>query len=120
MSRPLVSHLALLVGLLLLPQLAAQADSPRNPTSDSGFERTAKGAIAIWNDEIPGAAVATDASHLASRLREAGYGVSLITTDELADRAILTAAHFDLLILPYGEVYPATGADALRQFLRRG
>ena len=120
MSRPLVSHLALLVGLLLLMQLGAQADSPRNPISNSGFERTAKGAIAIWSDEIPGAAVATDASHLASRLRKAGYGVSLITTDELADREILTAAHFDLLVLPYGEVYPATGADALRAFLQRG
>ena len=129
MNPPLVSRLGPLVGLLLLPQLAAQADSPRNLISNPGFERggearsferTAKGAIAIWNDEIPGAAVATDASHLASRLRQAGYGVSLITTDELADRAILSAAHFDLLILPYGEVYPATGADALRQFLQRG
>lgn len=84
------------------------------------FERTDKGAIAIWSDRIPGISAATNPSRLATQLRQAGYGVTLITTSELADAAVLSDAHFDLLILPYAEIYPATGAETLRRFLRSG
>lgn len=98
-----------------------QADS--NPIANSGFERGedgTKGAIAIWSDEILGITAASDPDYLASQLRQAGYSVHLLTTGELADSAILSDAHFDLLILPYAEVYPATGAESIRRFLRSG
>ena len=80
------------------------------------FERTDKGSIAIWSDLIPGIVAATDPNRLATQLRQAGYGVTLIATSELADAAVLSEAHFDLLILPYAEIYPATGAETLRRF----
>ncbi len=84
------------------------------------FERSEKGSIAIWSDAIPGVDAAADPHHLAARLRQAGYSVHLVKTDDLADRAVLSDAHFDLLILPYGEAYPATAAETLRRFLHSG
>lgn len=84
------------------------------------FQRTDKGSIAIWDDRIPGITAATNPNRLATRLRQSGYGVNLITTSELANPAVLSDAHFDLLILPYAEIYPATGAETLRRFLRSG
>jgi hypothetical protein len=92
-----------------------------DPTAEiRRFERSPKGTIAIWSDEIPGIDPASDPAYLATQLRQAGYAAHLITTDELADRAILSDAQFDLLILPYPEVYPASGAETLRRFLRSG
>ena len=83
------------------------------------FERTSRGAVAIWKDDLS-AGEASEPDYLASLLRRAGFGVSLIDTDELADRAVLHTNYFDLVVLPYGSLYPATGADALRRFLRQG
>ncbi len=92
-----------------------------DPTAElRKFDRSPKGTIAIWSDEIPGIDAASDPAYLAAQLHQAGYAVHLITTDELADRAILSDAHFDLLVLPYLEVYPASGAETLRRFLRSG
>ena len=84
------------------------------------FDRGENGTIAIWSDDISGIDAASDPNYLASRLRQAGYSVHLITTGELANRAVLSDAHFDLLVLPYPGAYPATGAETLRRFLRSG
>ncbi len=82
--------------------------------------RTGKGAVAVWRDDVPVVGVASAPRRIASCLRSAGYGVNRLSTDELAHPGILRAGAYDLLILPHGEVYPAAGATALRRYLRSG
>ena len=103
---PTARVLVVLILILGPPSSFAPAAEPR-------------GAVAIWKDALPVPA-ASDPDHLAALLREAGFGVSLVNGDELADRAVLDAERFDLLVLPYGELYPAVGAETIRRFLRQG
>ena len=92
----------------------------RVAVSDRTFRRTAKGAVAVWCDDLPGVRAIADPRHLANLLEEAGFGVNLLNTRELSDRCVLDADRFDLLVMPYGEAYPAAGAVAIRRFLAGG
>ena len=107
-------------GRVLIDDVAFALTGTESVGEAREFEGSAKGTIAIWSDKIPGILPVSDPEHLATLLRQAGYSVHFITTDELADPAVLSDAHFDLLILPYPEIYPATGADTIRRFLRSG
>ncbi len=95
------------------------ADS-RAAVSERAFRRTAKGAVAVWCDDLPEVQAKADPRHLADLLEEADIGVNLIDTRELSDRCVLDADRFDLLVMPYGEAYPAAGAVAIRRFLAGG
>ena len=107
-------------GRVLIDDVTFELLHPQPTAQSRDFRCNEKGTVAIWKDRIPNIEPASDPDYLAARLRQAGFATHLITTDELADRAVLTDAHFDLLILPYPEVYPATGADTIRRFLRSG
>ena len=89
-------------------------------SSRRALRRGRQGAIALWKDDLPVLSAAADLGHLASLLNSAGFGVNLLTTEDLTDGALLDADRLDLLILPYGESFPAAGATVLRRFLRRG
>ncbi len=89
-------------------------------SSRRAVRRGPQGAIALWKDELPVLSAATDLDHLASLLDGAGFGINLLTTEDLTDEALLNADRLDLLVLPYGESFPAAGATALRRFLRGG
>lgn len=91
-----------------------------SPAATRPVKRTDKGAIAIWRDKVPAVGAASDPDYLALLLESSGFGVNRIDTRDLADRAVLNSRNFDLLILPYGECYPACGAGALKGFLRGG
>ncbi len=84
------------------------------------WKRTPQGAVAIWRDTVPAGGAASDPAWLAGLLAEAGYGVNLLTSDALADGAVLDADRFDLLVMPYGASYPSPAAGLLLRFLRRG
>ncbi|NOZ22119.1 MAG: hypothetical protein GXP25_13655 [Planctomycetes bacterium] len=90
------------------------------PVTTRTVKRAPKGAIAIWHDQVPVVGAASDPVYLASLLGKAGFGVHFVTTQDLTDRRILNSSNFDLLVLPYGECYPAHGGTALRRFLRTG
>jgi hypothetical protein len=90
------------------------------PVAIRKTSRPPKGAIAVWKDKVPVVGAASNPDYLASLLEKAGFGVSLITTKDMTDLSTLNAKNFDMLVLPYGEVYPSAGADVIRRFLRGG
>ncbi len=60
------------------------------------------------------------AGALTHQLTTAGYHVVEINTDMLSDAATLTAASFDLLVLPDSATAPRTSMPAVTQYLRGG
>jgi len=91
-----------------------------SPAAAREFRRTDKGAIAVWKDTVPAPAGSSNPDYLASVLEKAGFGVNRITTEELTSPAVLNADNFDLLIMPYGPLYPAPGSAVLWRYLRSG
>lgn len=77
-----------------------------------------RGGIVIWKDES--LAPASNPEHLASVLRQAGYGVTLLSRAEIADRRVLRADRCELVVLPYGTHYPHGPDEALSAYLRAG
>ena len=79
--------------------------------------------IAILQDDFPELGAPSDPVYLKRVLDEvegAPYRVDLISAEELADRHVLSANRYDLVILPYGPCFPAKAAKTLRRFLRAG
>lgn len=95
------------LGLALALCLATTADEPR-------------GAIAIYRDSIPAPAASASPEHLAEWLEGAGFETAFLTSEDLADTARLDRARFDVVVLPYGPVFPVSAADTFRRFLRAG
>ncbi|NLC56783.1 MAG: hypothetical protein GX774_08115 [Armatimonadetes bacterium] len=92
-----------------------------------GLTPSPKGNVAILRDDFPlqaspisGESAPADPELLAQVLRQAGFGVAFLSADQLADRRMLTRETFDVLVLPYGPVFPVKAADNFRRFLRRG
>lgn len=77
-----------------------------------------RGNIAILRDDIPAKGAPTPPELFHTLLSKAGFKVSFISADELETR--LNRDNFDLLILPYGESFPAKSAGTLFNFLREG
>ncbi|MDH7568918.1 MAG: hypothetical protein QHJ73_04970, partial [Armatimonadota bacterium] len=92
------------------------------PYTDTALppKRPEKGSIAVLKDDLPVSGTPSDPEHLARVLRGAGYGVTFLSATDLVHPRCLNAERFDLLVLPYGGVYPAEGRDALVAFLRSG
>ncbi|HRZ58823.1 MAG TPA: hypothetical protein P5525_25575, partial [Candidatus Paceibacterota bacterium] len=95
------------LGLALALCLATLADESR-------------GAIAIYRDSIPAPAASASPEHLAGLLEGAGFETAFLTSDDLADTARLDRARYDVVVLPYGPVFPVAAADTFRGFLRAG
>ncbi len=54
------------------------------------------------------------------KLLTATHDVAYLNATQLADSAQLTRAHFDLLVLPYGETFPAPAKETMLAFLADG
>ncbi len=57
---------------------------------------------------------------LAAALTAAGYGAVLLQAGDLANAAVLTAANFDLVVLPYGPFFPEEARATFTAWLRAG
>src|ERR1019366_7890552 len=76
--------------------------------------------VAIWRDRVPVEGKASDAEFIGGALKEAGYQVEFLTSDQLADPAQLTRDRFDVVALLYGASFPAPAHQTLRTFLSQG
>jgi hypothetical protein len=74
---------------------------------------------AILRDTLPVRGTASDPERLADLLRES-YQTEYLTAGDLARPERFDRRHFDLLVLPYGESFPAPARAGLREFLKRG
>ncbi len=74
---------------------------------------------AIFNDAIPVRGAASDPKRLARTLADF-YDVQFLDADALADPEQLNRAHYDLLVLPYGESFPLPAQKAVQAFLADG
>ncbi len=82
-----------------------------------------KPGIAILSDDLPAVGAGSDPAYLKEILDGTPgqpYDVQLLSVEELADRKVLSPRRFDMVILPYGETFPAKAAPAFRRFLRGG
>ncbi len=70
----------------------------------------------MWSDGTLDVRAATDPDGVAALLRHSGFRVRMLTTGDLCSKARLSAAEIDTLVLPYADVYPAAGGDALRHY----
>jgi len=98
-------------------------EAATTPAALPGLERQARGNVAIWGDPVPleGAeGISSDPQRLAAALRAEGFGVALLEARQMADKAILNRATFDVLILPHGPAFPVEAADNFRRFLKQG
>ncbi len=100
------------------PREKALAVAPLPAEAD--FRSSPRGNVAIFRDTIPATGTASDPAHLRTLVEQAGYGCAFLNADLLAKPSVLSAAHFDLLILPYGASFPVAAADALLGFCRDG
>jgi len=75
---------------------------------------------AVWLDAALGVEPSTRPEGVAELLTTNGFGVSLLTTDDLCSRAKLSPVTFDMLVIPYAHIYPAMGGSALKHYLTNG
>ncbi|MBC7327154.1 beta-galactosidase [bacterium] len=94
-----------------------KGDEPLMATKDKPLPPPT-GKIAILKDEIPPKGALTPPELFYNLLREAGYSPEFISAEGLKDN--LKREKYDLLILSYGESFPAESASALFNFLKDG
>lgn len=94
-----------------------KGDEPLMSTTDRPLTPPS-GNIAILRDEIPPKGTPTSPQLFYSLLSKAGFNPFFITAEELETK--LNRDNFDLLVLPYGESFPAKSAGTLFNFLREG
>jgi len=75
---------------------------------------------AVWNDPVLPWQPPTSPLAVAAALRETGFKVETLNTAELCSKEKLSPTRFDLLVLPYPDIYPAMGGKVLDKFLRGG
>lgn len=76
--------------------------------------------IAVLRDSFPPAAGHADPERLAEWLREAGHEVTLLDAGALADAGQFNADAYWLVVLPYGDCFPAAARDNFLAFLGAG
>ncbi len=86
-------------------------------------------AVAVLRDEFVTSGTPTDPERLAGWLAEAGYAPYFLTGEQLANPYLLRgpAANlagsgwpFAVLVLPYGDAFPAPAVEAFKGFLQQG
>lgn len=85
-----------------------------------GSRRPGGAAAVLDEPEMPVGEGASSPKTLAGILRDAGFEVHLLSTDQLADPARFNASRFDLLVVGTGGTFPAEARLALVGFLRGG
>ncbi|MBM4046294.1 MAG: hypothetical protein FJ279_14380, partial [Planctomycetes bacterium] len=96
------------------PELAAVTEPAAFAPPDG------KGRIAILKDSLPVEGVASSPDHLGQVLRTAGFDVSFLSADALADPQQFNRRKLDLVVLPYGASFPLDAHRAFLRFLQQG
>ena len=86
------------------------------------------GALAIEAGTVGRVALITDLpgferanlDAITAALRRAGFGVTLLTSAELATPAVLSSLNFDAVVLPGSRFFPSKARDNFLRFLRNG
>jgi len=86
----------------------------------AGWTREAGRNVALLAEVLPCQGAATGPEELAVALAPAGYRVTRLQADQLANPEILSASVFDVLMLPCGEAFPASAHEALLGYLASG
>ena len=76
-------------------------------------------AAILEDGRLPLRGAKTDPRRLATLLSPT-HDVEMLNASQMADPARLNRQHFDLLVLPYGETFPAVAKDAVLAFLAEG
>jgi hypothetical protein len=112
-------HSALVTAALLLA-VAPRAVGSENLLPNGSFEPGADCNVAIFKDDIPPSGAPADPDELAELLRQPGWRVGWLDSEQLADPQGLNREHIDVLVLPYGASFPVKAAGNFRRFLRAG
>lgn len=78
------------------------------------------GGVALFKDDIPISGAASSPDYLATVLQKAGFTISLLDADQLADKEQLNRDQYEVLVLPYGASFPVHAAANFRRFLKSG
>lgn len=62
----------------------------------------------------------SDPNYLAGALKEKGWKVVFLNSEDLIDSEKFNKKNIDVIVLPYGSAFPGPAADNLRKFLRTG
>ncbi len=84
---------------------------------DAGREKPR--AAILEDPRLPVRGAKTDPRRLGTLLAPT-HDVEMLNAAQIADPARLNRQHFDLLVLPYGETFPAVAKDAVLSFLAEG
>jgi len=79
-----------------------------------------RGRVVVLNDALPAGPGASDPVKLGDLLAKAGFGVTYITGAQLALPSTLDPQRVDVLMLPYGPLFPVDAAEPLRAYLKGG
>ena len=90
----------------------------RSPAPDTG---TAGGVVGVFREDgFPAKGAASSPQALYEALAAAGISVRFLSAADLADPAVLRPDAVDVVILPYGESFPAAAREAFVAYLHRG
>lgn len=77
--------------------------------------------IAIFREEgFPAKGAAANPEHLSQLLAGGGFSVSFLTSSELADPRRFNSGRYGMVVLPYGQTFPAAARSNLIRFLKAG
>ncbi len=76
--------------------------------------------VGVFQDYIPHGKHASNPTVLTASLRNAGFQVQSLSSEQMADLSVLNPSKIDLLVLPYGPSFPAIAANSFRAYLRNG
>ncbi len=83
--------------------------------------RPAEGAVAVFREPgLPVAGAASDPERLGGLLERAGLRVTYLSAADLADARKLRPDLYHLLVLPYGQSFPAAARQSCLQYLHQG
>jgi len=92
---------------------------PLPTTEGLTVEEGERGSVGVL-DMGGGLATAHPPAALATALREAGYGATILQAGDLADSGLLTPEAFQAIVLPWGPYFPREAQEAFLAYLRAG
>jgi len=95
------------------------ATAPASAKTGLTIQQGKRGNIAVLRDPALPESDPALADPLIARLREAGYGVTFLSAEQVCEPTVLQPRNFFLYVIPNARVYPARGATALMSYLRR-
>ncbi len=76
--------------------------------------------IAILRDSFPRNSANSSPETIYAALNASGYRSYYLTAQQLSNPSLLSPAHFDLVLLPYGDAFPAMARETFRDYLAQG